>query len=76
MRTTVDQQVGEPAEAGRARGPYQVRHVIGGRWQAPAGGPTAPVYNPATGEIIAETPLGTAAEVERAVAAAARAFPD
>ena len=36
---------------------------------------TEPVYNPATGEVIAETPLSTAADVDRAVQAAARAYP-
>ncbi len=52
-----------------------VQHFIDGHWQMSSGGPTEPVYNPATGEIIAETPLGTAADVDRAVQAAARAYP-
>src|SRR4051812_49901408 len=34
-----------------------------------------PVVNPATGEPIAEAPLSTAADVDRAVAAARAAFP-
>ncbi len=34
-----------------------------------------PVYNPSTGEILAETPCCTTAEVNRAVAAAKAAFP-
>ncbi len=36
---------------------------------------TGPVYNPATGEVVARVPRGGAAEVERAVAAARAAFP-
>ena len=51
-----------------------VPHWIGG---APSfgGGDTAPVYDPATGEIEGRVPLGGAAEVDAAVAAAAAAFP-
>jgi malonate-semialdehyde dehydrogenase (acetylating)/methylmalonate-semialdehyde dehydrogenase len=36
---------------------------------------TAPITNPATGEVIARVPRGGAAEVDRAVAAARAAFP-
>ncbi len=36
---------------------------------------TGPVYNPATGQVIARVPRGGAPEVDRAVAAAAAAFP-
>jgi malonate-semialdehyde dehydrogenase (acetylating)/methylmalonate-semialdehyde dehydrogenase len=36
---------------------------------------TGPVYNPATGEVIARVPRGGAEEVDRAVAAARAAFP-
>src|SRR4051812_47364600 len=36
---------------------------------------TSPVYNPSTGEVIAETPLCTATHVNEAVEAAAAAFP-
>jgi len=35
---------------------------------------TEPVYNPATGEVIAQEPMSTAADVDRAVQAAKRAF--
>ena len=52
-----------------------VRNFIGGCWEQPAAAQTEPVYNPATGEVIAETPLSTAADVDRAVQAAARAYP-
>jgi malonate-semialdehyde dehydrogenase (acetylating) / methylmalonate-semialdehyde dehydrogenase len=46
---------------------------INGEWLQPKGG--TPVFNPSTGEVIAECPAGGAAEVEAAVAAAAAAFP-
>jgi malonate-semialdehyde dehydrogenase (acetylating)/methylmalonate-semialdehyde dehydrogenase len=49
-------------------------NLIGGEWTAPSGAST-PVYNPSTGEVIAECPAGGAAEVNAAVEAAAAAFP-
>ncbi|MFD6682840.1 aldehyde dehydrogenase family protein [Micromonospora parva] len=49
-------------------------HWIGGETVTGSAG-TLPVVNPATGEVVAETPAGTAADVERAVAAARAAFP-
>lgn len=48
---------------------------IGGEWLSGNGLPTSPVYNPSTGDVIAECPLGGAAEVHAAVEAAAAAFP-
>src|SRR6185437_14936261 len=48
---------------------------IGGEWRTLSGVATSPVYNPSTGEVIAETPLGTAKHVDEAVQAAADAFP-
>lgn len=47
---------------------------IGGEWLQPKVAGT-PVFNPSTGEIIAECPSGTAEDVNAAVAAAAAAFP-
>ena len=52
----------------------RVQNFIDGEWADPADGATEPVLNPATGEAIAEAPLSTAEDVERAVAAARRAF--
>ncbi|MEH0933518.1 aldehyde dehydrogenase family protein [Micromonospora sp. CPCC 205558] len=49
-------------------------HWIGGE-TVTGSADTLPVVNPATGEVVAETPAGTAADVERAVAAARAAFP-
>ena len=47
---------------------------IGGEWQEGAGRETQAVLNPATGEIIAEVPKGTEEDVDRAVAAARKAY--
>src|SRR5688500_3846791 len=49
---------------------------IGGEWQEISGVATSPVYNPSTGEVIAETPLCTAEHVDQVVQAAAAAFPE
>src|SRR5712671_5089099 len=49
---------------------------IGGEWQEINSVATSPVFNPSTGEIIAETPMGNAGHVDAAVAAAAAAFPE
>ncbi len=53
----------------------EVRNLIGGRWQVAGGRETEPVYDPATGETIAETPLSTGEDLDRAVRAAEEAFP-
>jgi betaine-aldehyde dehydrogenase len=50
-------------------------NFIDGEWHAPAEGRTESVLNPATGETIAQAPLSTGEDVERAVAAAKAAFP-
>jgi malonate-semialdehyde dehydrogenase (acetylating)/methylmalonate-semialdehyde dehydrogenase len=49
-------------------------NFIGGEWQTP-GGATTPVFNPSTGDVIAECPTGGTAEVNAAVEAAHAAFP-
>ena len=51
---------------------YQM--FVGGQWTDAAGGETQAVVNPATGEVMAEVPKATEADVERAVAAARKAF--
>ena len=53
----------------------QVRNLIGGRWEEKDGRDVEPVYNPATGEVVAETPLSTREDVDRAVRQAEAAFP-
>ena len=49
----------------------EVRDYIGGAWRRPSSEPGAEVLNPATGEIIARAPAGSAADVAAAVDAAA-----
>jgi malonate-semialdehyde dehydrogenase (acetylating)/methylmalonate-semialdehyde dehydrogenase len=48
--------------------------LIGGEWLARSGAGT-PVFNPSTGDVIAECPAGGATEVNAAVEAAQAAFP-
>ena len=50
-------------------------HLIHGRPVAGSSGRTAPVYDPATGEVTKQVALAGSAEVEAAVASAAGAFP-
>jgi phenylacetaldehyde dehydrogenase len=50
--------------------------LIGGKWQGSVSGKTFPVYNPATGEVIANVAEGDKADVDLAVAAAGTAFRD
>ncbi len=49
---------------------------IDGRWEKAASGATTRLENPATGEHTDEVAEASAADVERAVAAASRAFPE
>ena len=49
-------------------------NFIDGEWSAPAEGRTEAVLNPANGETIAQAPLSTEEDVNRAVAAARTAF--
>ncbi len=51
------------------------RFYIDGAWRTPAGLARTNVVNPASETVIAEVVLGTTVDVERAVAAARRAFP-
>jgi malonate-semialdehyde dehydrogenase (acetylating)/methylmalonate-semialdehyde dehydrogenase len=51
-----------------------LRNYIGGAWQPSASTHVQDVSNPATADILARVPLSTAADVNHAVAAAARAF--
>ncbi len=52
-----------------------VKLLIAGRWELSASPRSGKVYNPSTGRVIAQVPLCTAAEVDRAVQAAAAALP-
>jgi malonate-semialdehyde dehydrogenase (acetylating) / methylmalonate-semialdehyde dehydrogenase len=50
-------------------------NLIGGKWHEARSSGSLPLFNPANGEVIEQTPISSAAEVEDAVAAAARAWP-
>lgn len=52
------------------------RLLIDGQWQATSSGKTLEVDEPASGEVLGHLAAGDAEDVERAVAAAARAFDD
>lgn len=54
---------------------HALHFYIDGTWVAPAADRRLPVISPATEEAFAEIALGTPADVDRAVAAARRAFP-
>ncbi len=53
----------------------QLKFYIDGRWVEALGKKTIDVINPATEEVIGRVALGTAGDVDRAVAAAQKAFP-
>ncbi|HSI80587.1 MAG TPA: gamma-aminobutyraldehyde dehydrogenase [Solirubrobacterales bacterium] len=52
----------------------KLKNLIDGQLVDPAEGKTEEVVNPSTGEVIAEAPLSTAEDVDRAVNAARKAF--
>src|SRR5437588_5879840 len=53
-----------------------IPNLVGTEWKVPDGAASSlPVFNPATGEEIERVPLSGAADVDRAVAAAVKAFP-
>ncbi len=52
------------------------KEFVGGTWVESGASETFPVTNSSTGALIAKTPLGGAAEVDRAVQAALAAFPE
>jgi 1-pyrroline dehydrogenase len=54
----------------------QHKNFVGGEWVDAVEGGTMEVLNPATGEVIAEVPRGTQADVDRAVEAAKQALPE
>jgi len=54
----------------------QIANYVAGEWSSIDGQESLQVINPATAETLAEVPLSTAAEVDRAASAAAEAFPE
>ncbi|HLN80618.1 MAG TPA: aldehyde dehydrogenase family protein, partial [Thermoanaerobaculia bacterium] len=53
-----------------------LRNFVGGRWVESHANELLDVYNPAKGEVIARTPLSTAEDLDDAVVAAKKAFPE
>ncbi len=53
-----------------------LRNYVGGEWVPSTGTELRDVTNPATGELLARVPIGTAADVDAAVKAAEAAFVD
>jgi 1-pyrroline dehydrogenase len=54
----------------------EYKAFVGNEWVDSASGETMDVINPATGEVVAEVPRCSAEDVDRAVAAAAKALPE
>jgi malonate-semialdehyde dehydrogenase (acetylating)/methylmalonate-semialdehyde dehydrogenase len=52
-----------------------LQNYVGGKWTPSQAAGFVDVHNPALGTVIAKTPLSTAAELDAAVQAAAKAFP-
>ncbi len=52
-----------------------IRNYVGGKWVDPETSERIDITNPATGETLAQVPLSTKADVDRAVHAAREAFP-
>ena len=63
--------VGAPAKQFLAK---QQKMLIDGKWEDAVSGKTFPVEDPATQEVITHVPAGEKADIDRAVAAARRAF--
>ena len=53
-----------------------IKNYIGGGWVDAAGAESIDVANPATGETLAQVPMSSQADLDRAVAAARQAFPE
>ena len=54
----------------------QLKNFVGGEFVDAVEGGTMEVLNPSTGEVVAEVPQGTQADVDRAVEAAKKAWPE
>lgn len=55
--------------------PNRLQNFVNGQWVDSVDGELSPVVNPATGEVIAQAPRGSAADAARAVQAATAALP-
>src|SRR5213592_2074914 len=64
----------EPKEGAMSTTLRRQEMLIGGKWTPGTGSETQEIVNPATGKVIAHVPKGTDEDVNRAVAAARKAF--
>jgi malonate-semialdehyde dehydrogenase (acetylating)/methylmalonate-semialdehyde dehydrogenase len=64
-----------PSKLHEESAPPQLGHFIGGKLYAADGRRRGDVFNPATGEVVAQVPLGSAVDVAAALAAATAALP-
>src|SRR5699024_5645599 len=51
-----------------------LKNYVNGKWVEPKGNETQPVYNPATGEVIAHVPISTSSDVDNAIQLANEAY--
>jgi malonate-semialdehyde dehydrogenase (acetylating)/methylmalonate-semialdehyde dehydrogenase len=56
------------------KAPATLKNFVGGQWVDSGSGKTEAVYNPATGEVIAQVPLSSRNDVDNAVLSAKEAF--
>src|SRR6476620_2349786 len=54
--------------------PRQLRNFIGGQYVDPEGDATTDIVDPSTAQVVAKAPVSSQADVDRAYAAAAKAF--
>src|SRR4029079_4734628 len=54
--------------------PRQLRNFIGGQYVDPEGDATTDIVDPSTAQVVAKAPVSSQAAVDRAYAAAAKAF--
>jgi malonate-semialdehyde dehydrogenase (acetylating) / methylmalonate-semialdehyde dehydrogenase len=69
----VEDEGGDMAQAETAV--RTIKNYIGGSWVDAEGSESLDVANPATGEVLAQVPMSSGADLDRAVAAAREAFP-
>ena len=75
MAESVATSPGRTASSARGRDAELLRNFVGGEWVASKAVDSLDVHNPATGEVIARTPLSNGEDLQRAVDAARKAFP-
>jgi malonate-semialdehyde dehydrogenase (acetylating)/methylmalonate-semialdehyde dehydrogenase len=78
MSAARDAVAGAPTAVAGREAPESVRtlqNYVGGRWIASDATRFGDIHNPATGELLARVPFGTASDVDRAAQAALEAYP-